>query len=141
MAIGPEPEVHEIERRRLPCHFLKHGGVATRRGFQIRLIDRHRVELPGGKRDAGDQTLEQLGQIAIGAPGRRDPLVDLEQMNKRPRNVDLREKLEHPPGRYAAADREHESASCGDRGPCLLGDYVRGPASDGLGARQDLDRH
>ena len=64
---------------------------------------------------AAGRLLEQVGEVAVGVAVRRDPLVDLEDVDPLPVELVLAEQLEHPPRRVAAADRERERAPVGDR--------------------------
>ena len=102
-----QPEVHQVEPGGQPA------GVGGGRRLQVRVGDRHGNQA----HRQGSQDLAQMGQVALGVPVGRDPLVDLVDLDRAPEQVVFHELGQHEPGGLAAADRAGERAVRRDRGP------------------------
>ena len=141
MTIDTEPEVHEIEHGRRPGDGAEHGRIASGRRIEIRLFDRHRVNLLGAQRHVGEQAFVQLREIARGITRRRHALVDLEDVHAFPRHGHVRKNPQHHPGRAAAADREVEASTLGDAAASLGRDDFGRRVRHGLAVCMDLSLH
>ena len=140
--VGAEPEVDEVEHRRCTCDLAQRRGVARGRVRGVRKLDRHRVHLPRGERRPLEQALGEVRQVAVGVAGRRDALVDLEEVHVFPRHVGhLRQRLQHHPRGAAAAERDGEAAAGGDRRARLAGDEGGAGPRDRVGVGEDFDLH
>ena len=83
-----------------------------------------------------------MRQVAVGVAGLRDALVDLQQMDARPRHVCHRgERAQHHPGRAAAAHGDGEAPARRDRRAGLAGDERGARPRDRVGVGEDLDVH
>ena len=88
-----------------------------------------------------EQALTQMSEIAVGIAGRRDPLVDLEDMHTFPGQPLVGQDAQHPPRRAAAADRHDEPPARRDGGPYIGDDDGRGLSRDGVVIGMDFDLH
>ena len=141
MAVGAEPEMHEVEHRRRAGHRGERRRVACRRDAEIRELDRHRVDLLRRQRRAVEQALAEVRQVAVGVAGGRDALVHLEEVHARPRHVLARERAQHQPRRAAAAHGEGEAPARRDRGAGLRGDDRGPPRGHRVGVGEDFELH
>ena len=131
MAVRPEAEVDEVEA------VGKLGRVARRRGVEVGLQHRHRPDAL--ERRGGERGLD-LGQVAVRVAVGRHALVDLEHRHLIAGERLRVEQLQHPPRRMAAAERERERASVGDRRRGGFGDQLGGAGGRRFRVVADLDR-
>ena len=130
VAVRAEAQVREVQR-------LRQGGrVAVGGGVQILVGDRHR---PDAALSADREALHQVGQVALVGAGRSHSLVDLEDLDLPPIEVELLELGEHRPRIVAAAHGEREVAALRDVRPSSLGDHLSAAAVDGVGVLEDLE--
>ena len=87
MAVLSQPELDEVENRRGSRDPPKNRFVAARPRVEILLFHRHGMDVGGGDGDAIDQGFLQVEVVALRVSGRRDPFVDLEQVNALPGDV------------------------------------------------------
>ena len=89
-------------------------GVLRSRRLEIRHLNRHGVDLPGGQRDMVQQALAQMREVSIRVSRGRNTLIHLEYVNVCPRHVFIHERTQHHPWRMAAADSHDETAAGGN---------------------------
>ena len=82
-----------------------------------------------------------MREVAVGIAVRRDALVDLEDVDPRPRHVLGGQQAQHHPRRVPAADREGEAPARLHRLARRRRDQLRGALRDRVGIGENLDLH
>ena len=104
------------------------------RRVEVIALDRHRVD----PRRYG-QALAQGGEVAVRITIRRDALVDLQQVDAIPGDVLACQCPQHTNRRAAAAQRQREAATLGDRAPGAGGDETRGLDGSRIGVGENAE--
>ena len=138
---SPNPSWTRSRTGGVPAIPPKNRFVAARPRVEILLFHRHGMDVGGGDGDATDQGFLQVEVVALRVSGRRDPFVDLEQVNALPGDVLPGESPERQPRRRAAADRQRASTPRRHRFPRNLRDPFRSPYRDGPGVGKNLRSH
>src|SRR5215831_20520917 len=69
------------------------------------------MNLLGSERCMLEQTFTQMRKVSVRVSRRRDALVNLHHVHRFPRNLFVRQGVQHLPRRVAATDRHHETAA------------------------------
>ena len=76
--------MHEVEHGRRAGERRERLRVARRGGGEVGRFDRHRVHVAGGSATCASRLSPNVREVAVGVAGRRDALVDLEQVHVGP---------------------------------------------------------
>src|SRR5262249_1489357 len=141
VAVGPEPQMDEVERGRPFGQHLESTGVLLRRRLRVGGFYGHGVDLVRRERHASEQALAPVREVAVVISPPGEPLVDLRYVHTAPRDILPGEVAQHDPGRLAAADREDKRAAENRGRANLIGDELRRASSDLVGVSEYLYLH
>jgi hypothetical protein len=135
MPVAAKSQVHQVEHRRFAGDGAQRAGVGIRRGIEVGIIDRHRVQLPSR------QARAQVRQVALFAVGRGDPFIDLEHVHREPGHVQAGQHAQHRPRRAPATEREREAAARLHGAPGFGGNELGRAPRHRIGIGEFLDLH
>jgi hypothetical protein len=138
VAVVAEAEVDDVDPSLRADHRPDLLRVGGRPRFHVGFFDRHRMHVGRRDRHPVEQRLLQAGQVAVGMTGRRDPLVDLEDVHGVPRQVARRQFGEERPRAASPAHGQRRPPPGSDRPGQPGGHLVGGPPGQGGLVGQDF---
>ena len=141
MAIRTETEMSEIEYCWNSRNSCQSSFVLLRCSFEVRHLDRHGVNLLARNGSVLQQTLMQVGEVAVRISSRSHALIDLEYMNACPGYVFIRQSAEHDPWSMSSADCHDESPTRRNRPPGILCDDRSSSSGGRLGIGEHFECH
>ncbi len=131
----------EIEYGGSAGNVLERQGVSPTGRFQVGRFHWHGMNLLGAERTMCEQTLTQVGEVAVGISSWRHPLVHLDHMHSGPWHLFIGQCTQHLPRGVTPAEGHDEATTRGDSRSGLLGREGGARPRDRIGIGQSLHPH